>query len=51
VLLRFEFREKCFSFWVVGKAVMLDEIINYVKTLQRQIEVKLHIDAFLCFYV
>ncbi|AQK78614.1 alpha/beta-Hydrolases superfamily protein, partial [Zea mays] len=35
----FEFREKCFSFWVIGKAVMLDEIINYVQILQRQIEV------------
>jgi hypothetical protein len=38
VLLKFEFRVKCFSFWVVGKVVMLDEIINYVQTLQWQIE-------------
>jgi hypothetical protein len=27
---------------VVGKAVMLDEIINYVQSLQRQVEVYAH---------
>lgn len=27
---------------VTGKAVMLEEIINYVKSLQRQIEVSAH---------
>jgi hypothetical protein len=27
---------------VVGKAVMLDEIINYVQSLQRQVEVQVH---------
>lgn len=27
---------------VVGKAVMLDEIINYVQSLQRQVEVYFH---------
>ena len=25
--------------WITGKAVMLDEIINYVQSLQRQVEV------------
>lgn len=40
-MLRFEF-EKWFSFQVVGKAVMLDEIINYVQSLQRQVEVYFH---------
>lgn len=40
-MLRFEFG-KCFSFQVVGKAVMLDEIINYVQSLQRQVEVYFH---------
>jgi hypothetical protein len=30
-----------------GKAVMLDEIINYVQSLQRQVEVKNeHVSAF-----
>ena len=28
-----------FEFEVTGKAVMLDEIINYVQSLQRQVEV------------
>jgi hypothetical protein len=28
-----------YLFQVVGKAVMLDEIINYVQSLQRQVEV------------
>jgi hypothetical protein len=27
---------------VTGKAVMLDEIINYVQSLQQQVEVSLH---------
>lgn len=30
---------KCSVFQVTGKAVMLDEIINYVQSLQRQVEV------------
>lgn len=30
-----------FEFQVTGKAVMLDEIINYVQSLQRQVEVKI----------
>ena len=30
-----------FAFQVTGKALMLDEIINYVQSLQRQVEVKL----------
>ena len=25
--------------WITGKAVMLDEIINYVQSLQRQVQV------------
>ena len=29
-----------FAFQVTGKALMLDEIINYVQSLQRQVEVK-----------
>jgi hypothetical protein len=31
-----------FLFWlkVIGKALMLDEIINYVQSLQRQVEVR-----------
>lgn len=29
-----------YLFQVTGKAVMLDEIINYVQSLQRQVEVK-----------
>jgi hypothetical protein len=31
-----------FSFQVVGKAVMLDEIINYVQSLQQQAEGNFH---------
>jgi hypothetical protein len=31
-----------FLFQVVGKAVMLGEIINYVQSLQRQVEVNFH---------
>lgn len=30
---------------ITGKAVMLDEIINYVQSLQRQVEVLLYIGA------
>lgn len=30
---------------ITGKAGMLDEIINYVQSLQRQVEVKLHLLA------
>ena len=30
-----------FAFQVTGKAVMLDEIINYVQSLQHQVEVKI----------
>ena len=40
-MLRFEIG-KCYWFQVVGKAVMLDEIINYVQSLQRQVEVCAH---------
>lgn len=40
-MLRFEIG-KFYSFQVVGKAVMLDEIINYVQSLQRQVEVCAH---------
>lgn len=32
-----------FFFQVTGKALMLDEIINYVQSLQRQVEVKWHL--------
>jgi hypothetical protein len=28
---------------VIGKALMLDEIINYVQSLQRQVEVRAHL--------
>lgn len=34
---------------VTGKAVMLDEIINYVQSLQRQVEVRFWLDhLFMC---
>lgn len=37
-------------FQVIGKALVLDEIINYIQSLQRQVEVDccLSLDSFLC---
>lgn len=39
IVISVHFMRICLFFQVTGKAVMLDEIINYVQSLQRQVEV------------